>query len=79
MIIKIIMMIMIKVIVIVMIIMIVLTICIHIVVFFNLIHNVFFFSEAADDRKSDHFVINNFPFSGSIHHNTLGRRLNMFY
>ena len=35
--------------------------------------------DAVDDRKSDHFVVNNFAVANGIQHNTLGRRLNKFY
>ena len=41
--------------------------------------NVFCFCDAADDRKSDHFVMNTFTVASGIHHNALGRRLNNFY
>ena len=42
-------------------------------------HIVFSFWDAADDIKSDHFVMNNFAVARGIHHNNLGRRLNKFY
>ena len=39
----------------------------------------FSFYDAADDRKNDHFVMNNFAVASDIHHNTLCKGLNKFY
>ena len=50
--------------------------CQSLLVYFSVIHNVFFFCDAVGHRQSDHFVMSNFAIASGIHHNSLGKRLN---